>query len=117
MVVGGVERRAEHDDPAALGDRPDDGVQGGVHLVEVRDGAHPGGVQDDRGGLPVGLVRGEPGAGEDGREVEAEAPAVRWSSPPSSAGRSADQRRSGAGRGSPRRRVRKRPGAVPVKLR
>ncbi len=120
MVVGGVERGAEYDDPAALGDGPDDGVQGGVHPVEVLDGAYAGGVQDDGGGPPRGLVGGESGAGEDGGEGEAggargevEQPAVQRRP----LGRSGDQRRNGAGRGRPRRRVRKRPGAVPVKRR
>lgn len=46
-----------------------------------------------------------------------DSPAVRWSNGPSSAGRSGVQRCSGAGWGRPRRRVRKRPGAVPVKFR
>lgn len=49
--------------------------------------------------------------------VTVESPAVRWSSGPSSVGVPGDQRRSGAGCGRPRRRVRKRPGAVPVKCR
>lgn len=66
MVVGGVEGRAEHDDPAALGDRPHDGVQGRVHLGERLDVPHARGVQDDGGGLRGGGGRQVEGQGGTG---------------------------------------------------
>lgn len=61
VVVGRVEGRAQDDDPAAVGDRPHDRVQGRVHLGERLDVTDARGVQDDGGGL----------LGGGGRQVEA----------------------------------------------
>ncbi len=69
VVVGGVERGAEHDHPAARGDGPYDGVERGVHFGERVDVPDAGGVEDDGGGAS-GVVRAEARAGEYGGEVE-----------------------------------------------
>ncbi|MGX1242599.1 hypothetical protein RKD46_003703 [Streptomyces pseudovenezuelae] len=55
MVVGGIERCAQDDDPSARGDRAHDRVQGRVDLREPLDVPDPGGVEEDRGG---GVRRG-----------------------------------------------------------
>ncbi len=77
MVVVGVERGAEHDDPAAVRHRPHHRMQGRVHLGQGRDVPDAGGVQH-HGGRPS-VVRGESGALQDradagvrlpGRQVE-----------------------------------------------
>ncbi len=74
-MVGGVEGGAEHDDPAARGDRPHDGMQGGVDVAETVDVPDAGGVEQDGGG-PLGRTgQGEAGAveaevGLAGRDME-----------------------------------------------
>jgi hypothetical protein len=69
VVVVGVQGRAQHDDPAAARDRPDDGVEGRVHLGEGLDVPYPGGVEDD-GGRFVGGPGRQLRAGEDRFEIE-----------------------------------------------
>ncbi|CAM5255634.1 hypothetical protein SCYAM73S_06720 [Streptomyces cyaneofuscatus] len=69
-------------------------------------------------GRSVRLATGSPEALRvSATPMTAGVPAVRCSSGPSRCGVSRVQRRSGAGCGRPRRRVRKRPGAVPVRCR
>ncbi|GAA3223396.1 hypothetical protein GCM10020256_31460 [Streptomyces thermocoprophilus] len=75
MVVGGVRRGTQHDHPAARRDRPDDRVQGGVHLRQRLHIAYGGGVEDDGGGHRIGrgghrAGRGGVRAGDGGARVE-----------------------------------------------
>jgi hypothetical protein len=63
VMVGGVQGRAEHHDPPALGDRPYDGVEGRVHLGERVDVTDTGGVENDGDGPLAFGATGASGAG------------------------------------------------------